>query len=87
MNASEIAAARAELGRHRQQIDLAIGAAMQSLERMERDARERERDQRLTGAELASFSYDLDHPLRTDDCERCGFAWQSCVCNANAVRP
>jgi hypothetical protein len=68
--------------------DTQPGTLTSHLKRLERQWREaandaeRERTSRLTRAELASFSYDLDNPLRVDDCERCGFCWQACVCGS-----
>jgi len=33
------------------------------------------------------FEEDLDHPLRLDDCERCGAVdWRDCVCDPCAPR-
>jgi hypothetical protein len=87
MTAVGIAAVRFELSRCRQQSDHALAIALQLLDKIERDMRERARASRLTSAELASFSYDLDNPLRTDDCERCGFAWQACICGAPGGGP
>lgn len=76
MTPAEITALRLELGRCRQQTDHALGTALQILDRIERDVRARAG----VPSHEASAAYDLDHPLRTDDCEWCGFAWQACVC-------
>ncbi len=85
MTPAKIAAARSLV---RVVDDTQLGTVTSRLTRLERQWRqaandaERARHERLTRAELASFSYDLDNPLRTDDCERCGFCWQACVCGS-----
>lgn len=84
MRPADIAAARDELSRRRQEIDIAIGAALQALDKLERDMTERARDERLSGAELASFGHDLDHPLDTSTCERCDQPWPQCTCGSPA---
>ena len=34
------------------------------------------------------FEYDLDNPLRIDNCETCGaLNWRECVCDPSAPRP
>jgi len=80
MTAAEIASLRLELGRCRQQADTALGSAMQLLDNLERDLRTRQRA--AVPPKPTMLGYDLDHPLRIDDCEGCGFGWQSCACAA-----
>ncbi|MEI9951636.1 MAG: hypothetical protein WDO74_22315 [Pseudomonadota bacterium] len=37
--------------------------------------------------ERSSLAYDLDHPLRLDNCERCGaIDWRDCCCDPCAPR-
>lgn len=78
MTPAEITALRLELNRCRQQTDRALGSALLLLERIEREARAKAG----AGSYEASFAYDLDNPLRTDDCTWCGYAWQACACRA-----
>ncbi len=31
-----------------------------------------------------TFAYDLDNPLKVDDCERCGaIDWRACICDSS----
>jgi hypothetical protein len=37
--------------------------------------------------ERSSFGFDLENPLRVDNCEICGaVCWRDCVCNPNTPR-
>lgn len=78
MTAAEIAALRLELGRCRHQADTALHTAVLLLDKLERELRAQQRAS--APPQPTTFGYDLDHPLRIDDCKACGFGWESCVC-------
>ena len=58
-----------------------IGHVLEQEWRAANDA-ERARAMRLTQAELASFSFDLENPLDTSSCERCDQHWTVCCCGS-----